>query len=274
MDKPMTSDGSYIFEKVCFNCNYFFTYPMYEATEYGICLNDETFEPHMDALFEDDIDSTLKRLLEQKKFMGQHEACADFDLVEVVEIDDATNNPLGQELLYLKNTGQLNQQTMETALHKALERQVENIDWNTIPVDTYATQLQSNNSIKRDEAIANFFGLMALGNTNALDALFNYFIKLPPPGSISEVHYKIDFLRKLSGRGKDNALFPYLIEELYNTPSNNTTRQWISAIFGFIGSFPSERIKEPLEKMLKDNRFSYRLKKKIKGILSHQSNAY
>lgn len=137
-----------------------------------------------------------------------------------------------------------------------------------MPIDRYATQLKSNDSIERDKAISSLSGLIAFGNTDTFDELFNYFISLPSPASIRKVHHKIDLLKKLGHRDKDNDLLPHLIEELYNTPSNYTTRQWISAIFDFIGAFPSEQIREPLEKMLKDKRFSHRLKKKMKKILS------
>lgn len=85
--------------------------------------------------------------------------------------------------------------------------------------------------------------------------------------SISEVHHRIDLLGKLRHSDKDDDLLHHLVDELYNTPSNNTTRQWISAIFDFIRSFPSEQVREPLEKMLKDKRFSHRLKNKMKEIL-------
>lgn len=59
-----------------------------------------------------------------------------------------------------------------------------------------------------------------------------------------------------------------VLDELYRTPSNNTTRQWISDIFRFLEYSPIELSREPLEKMIKDKRFSYRLKKKMRNILS------
>ncbi len=74
-------------------------------------------------------------------------------------------------------------------------------------------------------------------------------------------------LRHLEHADKRSQLIPYLINELYNTPSNNTTRQWITAIFKFLEHSPKEKIREPLEKMIKDKKFSHRLKKKMKDIL-------
>jgi hypothetical protein len=268
MNKQMRPDDNDMLEKVCFNCNQFFPYPMYETTANGICLNDEVFEPHIDDIFNDNINPSLKSLLEAKEYPGERESCENFDPVDIEEIDHDPDSPLAQELTHLIDTGQLNKQTIDNAFHNDLKRQVDNIDWKAVPIDSYATQLKSNNSIERDKAISSLSGLIAFGNTDAFDELFNYFINLPSPASIGEVHHKIDLLDKLGHRDKDNDLLPHLIEELYNTPSNNTTRQWISAVFDFIRFFPSEQIREPLEKMLKDQRFSHRLKKKIKEILS------
>ena len=63
------------------------------------------------------------------------------------------------------------------------------------------------------------------------------------------------------------------MEELYKTPSNNTTRQWISELFRFLENCPLEEVSEQLNKMIKDKRFSYRLKQKIKNIL-YRDNDY
>jgi hypothetical protein len=109
--------------------------------------------------------------------------------------------------------------------------------------------------------------LITLGNKAAFRELFTFFRHLSPPKTIEEVHFKKDLLRHLESAGSRTALTKFLLDELYNTPSNNTTRQWISAIFRFLEYSPLEEVREPLEKMLSDNRFSYRLKQKIKDIL-------
>jgi hypothetical protein len=100
-----------------------------------------------------------------------------------------------------------------------------------------------------------------------LNEILNYFINLPPVQSTENVHHKIELLHKLGYRDKNLDLLPHLIDELYQTPSNNTTRQWISAIFKYMRSLPLEQVQKPLEKMLKDKRFSHRLKNKMKEIL-------
>jgi hypothetical protein len=169
--------------------------------------------------------------------------------------------------MQLKENGQLNKQTIDKVLHKTLEKQIDNIDWETVPIDKQVTKLKSKDPLKREEAISNLSGLIAFGNTKALNELLNYFISLPPARSIENVRHKIELLKKLGHRDKNIDLLPHLIDELYQTSSNNTTRQWISAIFEYLKSLPLEQVQKPLEKMLKDKKFSYRLKNKMKEIL-------
>ncbi len=254
-------------ETVCFNCNHFFPYPLYEATEHGICLNDEIFEPYIDDIFDDNINSPLANLLEKKKYPGEKEACEKFDPVEITEHDGDLDNPLVQDLMELKDSGQLNKQSIDKLLHKTLEKQIDNIDWQSVPIDKHVTKLKSKDPIKREEAISNLFGLIAFGNINALNALLNYFINLSPAKSIADVRHKIELLQKLGHTDNNADLLPHLVDELYQTPSNNTTRQWISAIFKYLRLLPLEQVQKPIEEMLKDKRFSYRLKNKMKEIL-------
>lgn len=115
MDKRMRSDDNDMLEKICFNCNQFFPYPMYEATENGICLNDEVFEPHIDDIFNDNINPSLRNILEVKKYPGEHESCKNFEPIDNEEVDYDPDNPLAQELLHLLDTGKINKQTIDTA---------------------------------------------------------------------------------------------------------------------------------------------------------------
>jgi len=64
-----------------------------------------------------------------------------------------------------------------------------------------------------------------------------------------------------------SAIIPHLINELYHIQSNNTTRQWISEILRYLKRCPIDKVRGPLEKLLKEKKFSYRLKNKIKNII-------
>lgn len=54
---------------------------------------------------------------------------------------------------------------------------------------------------------------------------------------------------------------------MYRTPSNITARQWLSDILKFMDYLPFELVWDPIEEMLEDKRFSYRLKRKTKVMM-------
>jgi hypothetical protein len=250
-------------EAICFNCNQFFPANMDEPTELGICLNDQAFEPFIDELFENHKTAPCQQLVDDKKFSGEQEACDAFDEIEEgMDIDE--NSPLGMALSRLSETGELDIESFRAAI---IEEKINNIDWKKLPVDQYVTPLRSSNPRERDTAINALGGLIAFGNMEAYHELFHFFKQLPPLTTTKAVHLKIELFRHLNQYSKKSMLLPELIEELYETPSNNTTRQWISKIFHFLEQCPRKEIREPLEKMLKDKRFSYRLKQKMKNLL-------
>ncbi len=250
-------------ERICWNCVHFFPSIMGEATEFGICLNDEEFEPFIDGFLENSNYDSCREIIDRKKFDGEHEACEEFEETENLEIDD--NSPLGRELSRLTEAGELTSETIEQAL---LEEQVRNIDWATMPVDQYEALLKDPNPENRRKAISSLSGMISLGNKEAFVVLFNFLKGLAPLQTIEEVHFKKKILEQLDRSETRKILLPYLIDELYQTKSNNTTRQWISDIFRFLKSLPVELVREPLERMMKDKRFSYRLKKKMRDILA------
>ncbi len=249
-------------EKICWNCTHFFPATMEEATEFGICLNHEEFEPFIEELLENSDYSCCQDLVDRKKYEGDREACEDYEETEGIEIDD--DSPLGRELRRLIEAGELTPETFEQAL---LEEQIRNIDWTTMPVDKYEAKLKDPSPGKRQEAISSLHAMISLGNKQALLALVNFLRGLPLPETIEEVHFKKDILRRLDRPETREVLIPYLIDELYQIPSNNTTRQWISEIFRFLEYSPIELIRDPLEQMINDKRFSYKLKLKMKSIL-------
>jgi hypothetical protein len=255
-------------EKICFNCNNFFPASQDEATEYGICLNDEAFDPFIEELFEKSNYTCCQDLIKSKKFSGERDACPDFSEIEIIgEIDD--NSEFGKELKILCEKGQLNPETFKEALFK---EQIRNIDWKTVPVDEHVKQLKSSIPKKRDAGVSSLGALISLGNEAAFQELLDFFRKLPPPVTLEEVYFKRELLRHLRCSKTKSKLIPVLVNELYQTPSNNTTRQWISDIFNFLRYCPHDEISLPFKNMLKDKRFSYRLKQKMKAILYEDSD--
>jgi len=250
-------------KKTCLDCSAYLPASGKEPTEFGICLKDEAFEPFIEELLEDLNFTSCRDLIEEKKFVGEdRRACPDFEELERIEIDD--NSPFGKELRRLADSGELTPDTLESAL---FEEQVRRIDWKTVPVDDYVRRLQSRDPKDRKSAISGLGALIASGNSAALQALIEFLRSLPPPATINEVHFRKEILWHLSCTSDRATVAPCLIDDLYRTPSNNTTKQWISDILRFLKSCPLDVIEEPLEGMLSDKRFSYRLKKKIREML-------
>jgi hypothetical protein len=189
--------------------------------------------------------------------------CADFQQIESIEIDDST--PLGQRLRGLAEEGELTPEALEAAI---FEDRIRHIDWKTQPVGQYAWQLESVIPEERDKAISSLGALIALGNLEAFETLLRFLARLPPPTTVREVHLKIGILRQLSYVKQREAVVPHLVEELRRTKSNNTTRQWIQVILQFLDRCPLQVIEKPLEQMLADGRFSFKLKRRILDLIS------
>jgi hypothetical protein len=249
--------------KTCIDCSAYLPVPPEELTEFGICLNDEAFEPFIEELFEGLIPGPCQALLEKKKFVGDRPACPDFQESEIIEVDD--DSPFGQALRRLKESGVLTPETLE---HAIMEEQVRRVDWKTYPVDGYAKQLESNRSRERNTGLASLGAMIALGNPAALEVLLRFLSSLPPPATIKDVHLKMEVLRRLDCWKDRSAVAPILIEELASIPSNNTTRQWITEILRFLDRCPLQVIQDPLRRMLADRKPSPGIKKRAKEILA------
>ena len=250
-------------DRTCLDYSAYLPASAEELTEFGICLNDGVFEPFIEELLEGSISTSCQPLVERKKFVGDRPACPDFQESECIEIDDSS--PLGRELRRLAERGELTPEALEALL---LEERLREIDWKTVAVDPYAVKLQSKDPEERNAAISSLGGLIAFGNPAAFQLLLQFLAGFPPARTTGEVYLKMEILRHLSCSRDNAAIAPYLIDALYRTPSNNTTRQWISAIFEFLGRCPFDVIQEPLANMLSDKRFSPRFRKKVKETLS------
>ncbi len=251
-------------ESVCLNCNQFFPSSMEEVTEYGVCLNDKILDPYIDELLEDRKTDSCQKLLDRIKFLGVRESCDNFEEIEEVEID--ANSPIG---LALSRFNETNEFDLESLKADMLKEQIMNIDLKSIPVDEYASNLRSSDLEEQDQSITNLVGLISLGNKEAFNELFKFFKELPAPITLPEVHFKLKLFKRLNRPSAQTLFIPELIDDLYQTVSNNTTRQWISEIINFLGDCQYEEVCEPLGKMLIEKQFSNRLQAKIENILDY-----
>ncbi len=268
--KGQNVDANTPIRRTCLECSAYLPASNDEATEFGICLNDDAFDPFAEELLEGPIPDACRALVEQRKFQGEtHPVCDSFQQIESIEIEDSTL--LGQRLRSLVEKGELTPEAVEGAI---FEERVKRIDWKTQPVDQYTRQLESGIADERDKAISSLGALIALGNLEAFQALLRFLASLPPATTLGEVHLKSRILRQLSTVRCKEAVVPYLMEELGRTKSNNTTRQWILEILQFLERCPRELIREPLEQMLADGRFSLKLKRRVLNLMSDSWSAF
>ncbi len=254
--------------KICFNCNSF--YPADNKDfDYGICLNDVEFESYLDELIERQNYDCCKELIARKRFHGDTEACEHIEYCEVIEIDDASS--VGKLLKEKVSGSDIRKERFRDAV---LLDYIKNIDWKTMPVEAYVTGLYGSSEKERKSAIDILSSMMYQGNKNAQTLLLDYANNLPLCKTIDDVHVRLEFLRRIDSSECRVPFIPFVEKELNVTQINATTTQWITALLKYMSKCPFELIREPLVKMLKNKRFSYKRKNQIKDILSEEERIY
>lgn len=242
--------------KICMNCNYYVPSPDDEPTEFGICLFDGSFDPYVEEILEEGDFSSCQDLVDEKEFNGNRDICEEFVPAEFIAID----LDIDREEIESLSKEDLREYFSQALLEKCF-----------VPVEELSRRLDHPQRDKRKEAVKALKGLwMFHHNKEALEALKTYLKELPVVETIEDVHHKIEVLKDMER--DDGELLAFLVEELYKTPSNNTTRQWISAIFDFLSDSSLPEAEEALEKIGEDTKnFSHRLRKKAKGIIDYKT---
>ncbi len=256
------------FEECCAECNYSFpSDPL--GSEYIICLYDPVFEPYLDDLLERNDYSRCLDLVERKCLALDQPACEDFIPVEVSE-----ELELSPELSdTVKKLVEEKRLTAETFKQAVLEDAISRIDLATVPVDQHVERLRSAQTREDHDSCLQTLGAMVCqGNKAAFEALCSHLKSLPSPGTTAEVHARILVLREMSYTQKfKRELAQLLAEDLLRTPSNNTTRGWYTAVFSVFEKLPEDVAKDIIPTLLDSSRFSYRIKRRLKGILDRSS---
>lgn len=241
----------------CGNCSLFF--PDSDGlTEYGICMNDPAFAPYEDDIFELRFDR-CRELIKAKRFLLTRESCEKFEPAEIVELncEDGPAEPLELTTVFGGEQG--------AQMHMAYDQKGD-IWFNGIrtPLQSYIDQLRSPKT--QESALDCLSLLSSRGNERAATALLDFFESLGPPRTLKQVHFKVDMLRHLVGCNTQRFL-ELLLADLEATPSNNTTRQWITAIIKHLHRFPKEAVEDRLRDMIRKNVFSSRLRRRIEDML-------
>ena len=142
------------------------------------------------------------------------------------------------------------------------------IDLKKFPIDSTLRQSMGDNDRDFDSACRTLGSMYCAGREEA--AVYLY-------GLLS--FYKNDIYRKERivdslGHVKTDECAQLLFAELNKTESSNTTRKYINAVLKSLSYFPLEQIEEGFERLLKDKKWSYRMKTKFREILEDKLNRY
>mgnify|MGYP006297964055 CR=1 FL=1 len=248
-------------ERICAHCEHCFP-DRAGPTVYGVCILDPVFEPFQDDIWECRFER-CRELVAEKKFDVNREACPEFEPVEIVE-ESEIEEMLGASP---EDDGLEEPEDGTTILTFEDDGINYRIDFSKLPVEPHVRDLSSPLRKKREAAITSLGALSSMGNKKAKVPLLEYFKSLEPPSTLDEVHFKIFVLRQFKGPEISRELIEILLHDLEQTPSNNTTRQWISALLERLSRAPVHYVEPRLRDMIQKGLFSYRLKKKIEGML-------
>ncbi|WP_291322098.1 hypothetical protein [Desulfonatronospira sp.] len=233
----------------CTDCEY--CLPDSEGpTSKGICLLDPEFEPYIEEIMQFDF-SNCHYLIQKKSFDFNCRACSDFSPAEYIEMIDF---------------GYFGEKENDLDMQK--------IDFKNLPVEPYLQDLYSSSGSKRQEAVNTLGSLTILGNEKARDVLLAFLKELGPPETLEQAGFKAETLRHFHGHESNQDLLELLFSDLENTVSNNSTRQWITAILNFLGRAPLERIDNRLQSMVDRKIFSHRLKKRVLSVIDPMNREY
>lgn len=135
------------------------------------------------------------------------------------------------------------------------------LDLTKFPIDSVLKQALSKNERDFQSACRTLTSMYVVGRTEAAIFLFGLLI-----------HNADDIVRKEAvveafGHIETKESTDLLFRELQLTVSSNSTRKYINTILKSLKRFPLESIREGFEGLLKDGKWSQRMKRKFKEIL-------
>ena len=260
-------------QRTCANCNYSHPAEPYES-EFAICLKDPDLEPFLDDILARQDFSGCRGLVRRKRFDWEREACEHFDPMEDIGTEIPDSPELIAELRRLGDAGKLTPETLQQAI---LTDAFDRIDWSQKPVDDYFDELRKTKTLASRRKVVRRFGfLIGQGNRAAFTGLCQYLRDLGPASTLDDKHLRIEILEQLRfarDASMEADLARLLVDDLFRTPSNNITRGWYTAVFNYFKRWcPPEIAEDALRRMLDSRHFSYRIRRRVQGILDREED--
>lgn len=225
-------------ERICQNCSYFFHHnDDYDGM--GICSLDEDFALYLndENLMENMDFSSCRELYLKKCFDGLRRACETFENAEIdVPEGMSVETYLRFEAVKDADTSELFQ-CLNQADRKSARYALDQIRY-----------------------------FVSKGNMTAYTNLFRYCQDLGPATTLEEVSFRIELVELLSSMPRNAQIIDTYVQELTRTPSNNMTRRLYTKLLKELGRYPQEEIRVPLERLLNQVPYSYKIKLRIKEV--------
>lgn len=226
-------------DKICQNCSSFFQDSRDFDTDFGVCMDDETFEHFLDEILENNDFSNCYDIYQKKRFDGGKEACDKYEEPEIIEISD--DEDINAYILFEKMKHQ--------------------------NVDEIIEYLYNPNNEIVNKAISSISTYIHIGNKDAYEGLIKYYMSLDSAVSLEDVYIRKNIVDSLSITESERNTIEAYVNELARTPSNSTTRKLYSLILKRLGRCPEEMIREPLLQLLEKKQYSYKIRKRIMEIV-------
>ncbi len=232
IEEFMKEDTGEDVERSCELCSYFFQ----DTESYlGICFKkDDVFEPYLEDMFDGDL-SKCHDLFVEKRYDGSNMICDDYEPSEIIDADEAEMYEQSEKMK------KANADDLISLLYT-----------DKYPLDT---------------VLANVFHYVCLGNISSYKGLITYYKSLGPADNLEEVHRRVKIVEHLNHYDSPEENIYAYINELYRTPSNNTTRQLYTCILDCLRHYPVELVDKPLSKLLKEKKYGQKLTDKILDVI-------
>lgn len=235
-------DDGIEFDRTCQNCSFF--YQDGEDLDYGICMNNDIYEPYIDGIIESDNFSCCHELYIQNRVEGVRNACEQFEEIECMEIPECED-------------------IIDYFRHENIKSQ--NVD--EVVEYLYNTDI---NIVKR--AINAISTYVYVGNQGAFEILLKYYLSLGPAESLEDVYLRNDIIDMLSQYESDRRVIEAYVNELERTPSNNTTRQLYTLLLERLYRCDNDIVFDLLFDLLNRKKYSQKIKKRIVEVMESDYN--
>ena len=234
-----SEDGKNIeLERVCQNCAFYFQDEQ-DKNDMGICSLDKAFDPYWDdeGVVENMDFSVCRELYLARRYDSQRDACDHYEQVDMEELPDDINMGamLRFEMRQSRDIGQL-------------------------------LELLETRTVERRDVLQPIYMQIRDGNQEASDRFFDYYNGFGPAVSLEDVAFRIEIVEILSWLPRDDRTVAAYVRELARTPSNNTPRRLSTEILSQLERNPNANICTPLEKLLAEVPYSYRIKRRIREV--------